>query len=58
LGLPGSIDLLVLPGFGGDRFEIRGAGIAFSEDGAILKNTPGLNADSTLICSILGGNPA
>jgi hypothetical protein len=40
------------------KLVLNGAGQVVFSDGGVLKATPGLHADSTLICSVLGGNPA
>jgi hypothetical protein len=40
------------------KLVLNGAGQIVFSDGGVLKETPGLNADSTLICSVLGGSPA
>jgi hypothetical protein len=41
------------------KLVLNGAGnLTFNENGDVLKETPGLHADGSLLCPIIGANPA
>jgi hypothetical protein len=41
------------------RLVLNGAGqLIFQGDGQVVKQTPGLHADPSLVCPIIGANPA
>lgn len=41
------------------KLVLNGAGLlTFQNDGQVLKQTPGLHADGSLLCPIIGANPA